>query len=299
MVSIVVCSINPHHLSTLQKKVDQHIGVGHEWLIWDNRLENAGLCEVYNKMAERAVFPFICFLHEDLVIETEGWGRLLTDICMQQSIGLLGVAGGKYKSKMFSGWYSGGNRLDYFSVTHLHEGIEENICIPAKWDNHEAEVATVDGIFMLCSKEAWATTRFNDALLKGFHCYDIDFSLRVAQSFKVVVTNRLQIIHFTTGGDFGDNWVEQTILYHNAVQSILPFSVAANIEHNIDIIVAKYWLDWLKNMKINQGNKLRWISLQKLYKYPALYYGIVKFLLYKPLRLKFLHHSFKRIGSGS
>jgi hypothetical protein len=244
-------------------------------------------------MAEKATFPFICFLHEDISIETENWGRLLTGICLEKSISLIGVAGGKYKSRLLSGWYSGGRGMDYFSVLHLNKGKEEIICIPKIWEQTEAEVAAIDGIFMLCTKPAWQITRFNDALLKGFHYYDIDFSLRVAQQHRVMVTNRLQLIHYTSGGDFGDKWVRETMLYHKAMEKLLPFSVEKNIEQNIDIKVAAYWLDWLKDMDINLYNRLKWIAVQQLYKYPVLFYQIVKFLLYKPLKLKTIHQSFK------
>jgi GT2 family glycosyltransferase len=278
--------------------VDEMIGIEHEWLVWDNSRQNLGLSEVYNKLATRAKYPFICFLHEDVVIQTRNWGSILVELCLQQNISLLGVAGGKYKSRMFSGWYSGGKNLDYFSLLHINNGKEQKMEAPEVWEQCEEEVASIDGLFMFCKKTVWETTRFDEGLLKGFHYYDIDFSLRVAQHAKVAVTNRLALIHYTKGGDYGEKWLEQTIVFHKAMKRVLPFSVSKKFEKNIEIIAAKYWLDWLKNMTIGLGNKLKWIQLQKLYLYPSLFYGIAKFLLYRPLKLKTVHYFFKGMFSS-
>ena len=293
MISLVVCSINPQYLKSLIENVDSNIGIAHEWLVWDNRKESIGLCEVYNRMAEQATFPFICFLHEDVLIKTKDWGKLLIDICEKQGASLVGVAGGKYKSHLFSGWYSGGKEMDYYSIIHRLNGKDEKISGPEKWQEPEVDVACIDGVLMFSTKEAWKTNRFNDDLLKGFHYYDIDFSVRVAKNEKVLVTNRLDIIHLTVGGDFSDKWVQQTMLWHSNMKSILPYSVAKIPDTRIDEKVAKYWLDWLKNMPISLTYKFKWINLQKLYMKPALWYSILKFLIYKPFGLQKVHYFIK------
>lgn len=294
MISLIICSINKMYVQALQQNIQEYIGVEHEWLIWDNTNQQLGLCEVYNRMAEKSKYPYLCFLHEDVLIETPLWGKLLVDICAKNDeIGLVGVAGGKYKSNLFSGWYSGGKDLDYFSVIHRVNNIDERLFTPEHWEKQEMEVATIDGIFMFCKKNIWQSTRFNDQLLKRFHYYDIDFSLRVALVHKVVVTNRLHLIHCTKGGDFGDKWVDETIVFHQASKKYLPFSVKENVQKDLNILVARYWLDWLKNMKISMANRVRWVRLQGLYKYPLLWYSIVKFMLYKPLSLEVIHRVFK------
>lgn len=290
MISLIICSINERYLQVLKQNVDKYIGAAHEWLVWDNKEANTGLCEVYNDLADKANSPYLCFLHEDVLIETSSWGTILIDVCEKnKEIGLVGVAGGKYKSNLYSGWYSGGKRLDYYSIIHRADGKDERMYQPQNWEKQDIEVAAIDGVFMFCKKNTWEKTRFNDKLLKGFHCYDIDFSLRVALLHKVIVTNRLQLIHYTKGGDYGDTWVNETIIFHEAMKEHLPYSVQKNVEEDIKIHVAKYWLDWLKNMDINTANRIKWISSQSLYKIPALWYSIIKFMLYKPMALYAFH----------
>jgi glycosyltransferase involved in cell wall biosynthesis len=293
MISLAVCSINNIALQALKQNFDKNIGVEHEWLIWENKDARLGLCTVYNALAEKAKYQYICFVHEDVQIETPSWGRLLIDVCEKDNVALIGVAGGKYKSNLFSGWYSGGKGMDYYAIIHRVNGKDERIYAPVKWEKPEIEVATIDGVFMFCKKSIWAQTRFNSELLKGFHYYDIDFSLRVALLNKVVVTERLELIHHSTGGDFGDNWVNDTFVFHDALQKHLPFTVSADVQKDIHVVAAKYWLDWLKNMNISMSNRIKWVQLQGLYKYEELWYSILKFMLYRPLALKRIHRFFK------
>ena len=290
MISLVVCSIKSNYLTALKENVDEMIGVEHEWLVWDNRTATLGLTAVYNKMAAFAKFPYICFLHEDILIQTRNWGKLLIDICEKQQVSLVGVAGSKYKSKFFSGWYSGGKNLDYYHINHRGETVDNILSWPEVWPSNEVEVACIDGVFMFSTSLAWHQIKFDEKLLTGFHFYDIDYSFRVATNNKVVVTNQLDIIHFSTIGDFSDTWIEHAINWHKVMQNKLPFSVVKNNEPGTEVVVAKYWLDWLKNMNVSFSHKQEWIRLQNLYKHPALWYSLGKFLFYKPLRLKRLHH---------
>jgi len=293
MVSLVVCSINPKFLKNLQENVSLTIGVEHEWLIWDNRKDNKGLCEVYNNLAKNARFPYVCFLHEDLLFRSENWGSYLVKLMESDpAIALVGIAGGKYKSRLYSGWYSGANNLDYYNVTHRECGEALKILSPQDWRRNEEPVVCIDGIFMFCAKNIWEKYSFDETLLKGFHFYDIDFSLLIAESNKVVVTNKVDVVHLTTGGDYGNKWVEQAFLYHDFRNNHLPSSVVSVDKEKIELSVAKYWLDWLKNQPISFSNRLKWIKKQKPLWNMSLAYSITKFLFYKPLGLRGIHQYF-------
>src|SRR5438477_1059436 len=103
MISIAICSVNSYYLSQIKENISNSIGVEYELLVWDNKGINKGLCEVYNMLAAKARFEYICFLHEDILFQTEKWGSKLIDIFDErQDIGVIGLAGNKYKSKFFS-----------------------------------------------------------------------------------------------------------------------------------------------------------------------------------------------------
>ena len=296
MLSLVVCSINPGYLEGLKKSVSDTIGVEHEWLVWDNRNANIGICEVYNKLAANARFPYLCFLHEDLLFKTKDWGKYLVNQFAAGDIGLIGIAGSNYKSKLYSGWYSGGPAGDYCNIYHRLGNEEYHLKFPAAWDTENVPTVTVDGVFMACPHHVWKIVEFDEQLLKGFHFYDINFSLEVARKWKVVVTNRIDMIHLTVGGDFGNAWVDAALVFHHAKGQHLPLATNGVNAGDADRAVAKYWLDWLKNFKISFSKRVRWVVDQNFLFKPFLWYSIAKFFLYRPLGLKYIHRMFKRKG---
>ena len=294
MLSLVVCSVNPSLLETMKQSAATTIGVDHEWLVYDNREANLGICEVYNQMASQASFAYLVFLHEDLILKTHNWGKYLVDVFeSDNSVSLIGIAGSDYKSRYLSGWYSGGSGQDYFNIIHRLEGKDKVLFFPRSWEKNEVQVACIDGVFMACPKSVWATIKFDQELLKKFHFYDIDFSLRVARSKTVLVTNQIDVIHLTVGGDFGDKWVEQAFIFHQHYKLQLPFELEEKIRRDEHLLI-EYWLDWLKDQSISFNNRIKWIWKQKLYAKPRLWYSILKFMFYRTLGLKLIHKRSKQ-----
>ena len=294
MISVLICSSNPVLLEQVQTNIVNTIGTKYEILYFDNREMNKGICAVYNELASKAQFPYLCFLHEDVLFENQGWGNKIVEIFSSDpGIGLIGVAGSKYKSAYFSGWFSNMKELDCANYVHQYKtGIERVHLSPG--DNYLLEeVVCIDGVFMCSKKEAWETNKFNEDLLTGFHFYDIDLSLRIAHHYKVVVTYDVLLKHITSGGDYGNKWVEIAMKYHQQMRSQLPFS-KIKVEYKIaDRKVIEAALDFLKKYNISFSNKIKWVTLQKLYLSRIYYYSILKFLFYKPLGLKYIHNLFR------
>jgi hypothetical protein len=295
MVSLIICSVNPQYLQQVKENISATIGVEYELLVWDNRQQQKGLCEIYNSMAADAKFSYIIFMHEDILFETQKWGKLIVEIFNgNPHAGLIGVAGGKYKSAQYSGWFSGNKAFDFLNITHRINGINHKLVQPENNVSEINDVVCIDGVFIACRKEIWQQVKFNEEILKGFHFYDIDFSLRASLITQVFVTLKIDIIHITQGGDYGEKWVDAAILFHEKNKIPLP-RFLDGINKNIEIAVAKQWLDFLKKEKISLRNKRRWITNKKLYLYPQLYYAMLKFLIYQPLHLSALHKQTKKL----
>ena len=93
MFSIIICSIHPPLLEQVRANIEETISQPYELLVWDNRESGKGLCEVYNQLAAKARFPFLCFMHEDILL-TRHWGTSLLDAFRQDNgLGLIGVSG--------------------------------------------------------------------------------------------------------------------------------------------------------------------------------------------------------------
>jgi hypothetical protein len=293
MISIIICSVDEQLLDKIRKNIESTIGIEYELLVWKNSKEQLGLCQVYNMMAPQAKYPFLCFCHEDISFQTRNWAQTLFNIFNSDaSIGLIGVAGSKYKSKSWSGWFTGIDAFDRFSIVHCNKADVERIRSKVPAGNADA-VACIDGVFMVCRQEAWRETRFDDQLLRGFHFYDIDFSLRVAQTNTVVVTNLIDIDHFTTGGDFGNNWIKACIDFHRSSKD-LPFDRSDAVGSNsIENKIARTWLDRLKSENISFRNRWYWVVKQKLYRYPSLWFSIVVFFCFRLLQPENIAQLFK------
>ena len=295
MISVLICSGNPHLLKQAKDNIEETIGVEHEILCFDNQEVNHGICRVYNRLASGAKFNHLCFVHEDVLFQTTDWGKKILETFLNDSqVGLLGIAGCKYKSQYFSGWFSNTKELDCANYIHQYKDGTESVYLSPSNDTSLQEVVCIDGVFMCCKKDSWEKNKFNENLLKGFHFYDIDFSLRIAHSYKVVVTYDVLLTHITTGGDYSSKWVETAISYHEEVKVYLPYSKITVNKKIADNNIILAMLDFLKNYKISFGNKIKWIVLQKLFLHPKYYYAILKFALYKPLGLKTIHKSLKR-----
>lgn len=290
MVSIIICSVNPVDLSRITENIAATVGVEFELLVWDNRISQTGLCEVYNSLAAKAKFDYFIFMHEDIQFTTHEWGRnLLSFFELHPKAGVAGVAGSKYKSALFSGWYTGIKEFDCATIIHRYSyGDEAQLLKPGK-ELLPEEVVCLDGVFICCKRSVWELTKFDQLNLRGFHFYDIDFTLRTSKLCSLAVVYDIGIIHITKGGDFGNKWVDTAINYHLRKVVSMPCSCAESSNKNIDKIIAKTWLDVLKNYEVSWRNKWRWISCQKLYSKPYLYYSIAKFIFYRPFGVRRLH----------
>ena len=292
MISIVICSVDPVCLTQVKENISSTIGVEYELLVWDNREAKKGLCEVYNMMAGRAKFEYICFLHEDILFQTNDWGRNIQSIFVNRpDTGVIGVAGNKYKSAFLSGWYSGIPELDCANIIHRYPAGDEHLYLNPAPGSVLQEVVCIDGVFICCRKALREQLLFDEKNLTGFHFYDLDFSIRASKLCRLAVCFDILLVHITRGGDFGNSWVETSLQYHARQKGILPVSVKSPLPVSTDTRIIRTWLDVLKNYSVSPKNKWKWISRQKLLRFPGLYYSIMKFLLYKPLGLRYFHKS--------
>ena len=83
---------------------------------------------------------------------------------------------------------------------------------------------TLDGMALMVRKKVWQEFPFDEKLLQGFHCYDLDFSLQVSQKYTNYVCNTIEIEHFSEG-NFDTTWIETTFLFHKKWISCLPVYV--------------------------------------------------------------------------
>lgn len=242
MISIIICSRTKTINSTLFENIESTIGYPYELIVVDNSENKYTIFEAYNKGIERSKGDYLCFIHDDILFRTDGWGTNINRIFRENhQIGLIGVAGAKSKTKMPSLWWycpGGHNVLNIIQHTSNKEKHNWN------WGFKECfneEVVIIDGVFMALRKDQ--RIRFNPAMT-GFHNYDLNLSFEcVKLGYKIVVTNEILIEHFSSG-TINKQWVESSYELYSLYKKFLPLSLdKSKTNKKQEIVNAKKYLN--------------------------------------------------------
>lgn len=217
MLSIIICSVSPERLSAIRNNIGRTVGVEYEIIAVDNRERNMPIARVYNEGAVRAAYPYLFFVHEDVVFHTGGWGAFVEERLSKPDCGVIGFAGSTVKLSAYSGWYQ---FPDCSRSLLFQAGIDDSPRLDA-WHVHLdrpfEEVVVVDGLGMFVRKDVWSEYPFDEQMLTGFHCYDLDFSLQIAASGKYrnyVCSSPKVIVEHDSAGSFREDWFNETIRLH-------------------------------------------------------------------------------------
>lgn len=200
MISIIVCSTHNDIPKCLKENIKDSIGVPYELIIIDNSKNKYSIFEAYNVGIEKAGFPILCFIHEDIMFRSSNWGKLLCRaIETDSSIGVIGAIGSTMVFQNPFGWWDGP------AVGRVIES-EKKKCITQKFkqcDDTEpdlSEVVTCDGLFLAMPKSVFKDISFDAKTFSGFHCYDMDICLQAFTfGYKVMVIKNITLEHFSFG----------------------------------------------------------------------------------------------------
>ena len=256
MISIIICSANPEELRLVKENISSTIGVAHEIISFDNRFEKKGICEVYNWGTSQAQYDIICYMHEDVEIKTSNWGQTVIDIFEKDAeAGVLGVAGGGYKSLAPSGWY----QFDFHSEERSYQNVLQGFKYDSKEEIHAyhnpknealSRVVCVDGLWFCTRKSIAKKHPFDPKTLPGFHGYDLDFCLSVYPTHKILVTFDILMKH-TSEGNFDKKWLNEILKLHRKWDKDLPLTTS-------DVSVKQLYLTEKRCLKNVIEKMLRW-----------------------------------------
>lgn len=228
MLSIIICSRTQAISKDLSENIKKTVGCDYELVVIDNSEHTYCIFEAYNLGIERSKGDYLCFMHDDILFHTQDWGSVIRNIFgKDQKIGLIGVAGAKYKTKMPSTWWDTPEKLKVMNlIQHFKNGNIENQSFGFN-SNSLQEVVTIDGVFMALRKQ---TNIVFSSYLKGFHNYDMNLCFECNKiGYKIVVTNEILLEHFSTG-TIDNAWVDSTYTIHSVYNNMLPLSSIGNQE---------------------------------------------------------------------
>ncbi len=229
MISIIICSASPERLQKVIENIDRTIGCEHEFVAIDNREKKWPITKVYNYAAERSKYPYLFFVHEDIQFHSHNWGVFIEQKLQEPDCGAIGFAGSAMRFPQYSGWWEHGwpeygTTYYYQRVNNRTEFRVQNSCLEVPFKR----VLVLDGLGFFVRRNVWEKHPFDEELLKGFHCYDIDFTLQLAiNKYKnyVCCSNQVLIEHFSFG-NYTDDWYSSTIKMHREKwNKFLPLSL--------------------------------------------------------------------------
>ncbi len=228
--SVIICSIDEEKYKCCRDNIAATIGMPVEFIRIKNREAKYSIAKAYNRGASVATAPNLLFIHEDVLFENYGWGVKMSEKLAEPTTGVIGFIGVPFRLGAYSGWCEHG----YYAVGHMFY-IQDGSRIGwhkepwhKNWDKGGdfAQVIVVDGLGFAVRRDIWILKPFDETILDGFHCYDIDFCLQIGTSYSNYVYLKADITHFSNG-NMDCRWIEQTIkMTEEKWSKMLPMCVS-------------------------------------------------------------------------
>jgi hypothetical protein len=212
----------------------------------DNTNGKYSIFEAYNHGAEQSKYDHLIFLHEDVVIHTKGADEILIKTLQDKSVGVVGVAGSVYKSRLLSSWVDVPTEYYRSSILQSNKPNGANQRKSEVLHRRNNDVVVLDGMFLAMRKDVWEKFPFDEKLYSGFHLYDLDISMMIGRKYRLVVCNEILVEHLSRGS-FSKEWYKDSEIFHKKWKNHLPaasqnlaISEKRNIEHFVSIKSINY-----------------------------------------------------------
>ena len=197
--SIVVCSVDPARLATMQASFRAALGEReHEFVvIRDAR----SLSEGYQRGAAQARHELVVFSHDDVQVATPDAFDVLQRALERHAI--VGVAGSDRASGPAAAW-AGHPHL--FGTVAYPSAAGFKATVYSLATGTLGGMQALDGLLFAARRETALAVGFDAQTFDGFHFYDLDFVYRAQRAgHSVAVTTALLAIH-ASEGSFDDAW---------------------------------------------------------------------------------------------
>lgn len=234
MISIITCSRNQTITQALDKNIEETVGIPHELIIIDNsKNQYSSLASAYNEGVRKSQNAILCFMHDDIVYHTKGWGEVILSHFQDNKVGMIGVGGARYLSDIPSIWWAGGHKyinspngiICHNSIDTNRENMKESVYNIVNPENSIAtDVAILDGLWFCVRKEIFEFVHFDDHYYDGFHFYDLDLSMQINKlNFELRSIFNIKLEHISAS-KLDKKWLENCFKFHRKWHSDLPIS---------------------------------------------------------------------------
>lgn len=183
------------------------------------------LTELYNKALQETTNNIVVFCHDDIIFETNNWGKkLLKNFDENKEYGVIGIAGTTDIDETGRWWNDNTKMVGV--VKHRHNGKTWENKYSGIFNKKIIETVIVDGLFFAVNKDRIKENFDED--VKGFHFYEIDFCFRNhIKGVKIGVTFDVRVIHKSIG-QTNDEWESNRVIFSDKFKEELPLNINVN-----------------------------------------------------------------------
>lgn len=275
MISIIICQRTQILPVELTSNIQQTIGCDYEIVGIDNSNNQYSIFSAYNKGVRRAKGDILCFMHDDILFQSNNWGTLVENLFKKNGgIGAVGVAGGHLMYNCPCSWWNSEITSMHIFTENAFGQLDESIHNEYAGEKTSIEIASIDGLWMCIRGSLFDTISFDDKTFSGFHCYDSDICMQILMAgYQIEVSFEIDILH-RGKGNLNEQYYHSIELWHKKWQNKLPVARGISITED--------------ELNIHQHYAVKMYEYQKeiVYLYKRLRspeYRIGHFLL-KPLR---------------
>ena len=214
-----------------------------------------GLSQVYNEILSESKYDTVVLCHDDILFDTQPWGKRIINHFTNTDFGILGVAGTTDMPESGMWWEDKRKMLGI--VNHKHEGKKWESKYSKSWGDSITQSCLVDGLFIAINKNL-ISENFDESV-SGFHFYDIQFCINnFLKGVKVGVIYNVRLTHLSIG-QTNSKWEENRILFSEKYKESLPIKSKINLDYN-QIKEFKFLKKYNLRVVINSGKNIQWVK---------------------------------------
>lgn len=263
MITVIIASNREANFLRVRQNINETIGLPFQLVRMQDL--NKGIGHSYNAGVLEAIHDILFFLHDDILFHSNNWGQQVINYLQDPASGAIGIMGGRYKSAFGTGWRDG--ETGFYRMQVLDGAAGGRMLCQNPGDVLSDEVICLDGAFLCTKKSTWAQFPFDEINFKGFHFYDLDWSLQLhLAGLKNRVVFDILLEHFSQGNR-DISFLKDFILFQNKWKNHLPASIE-NLKRSPVIAYEGYALaETLQLMKRNGFTKTeRWHQLKRYFR---------------------------------
>lgn len=292
MISIVVCSRTPTISLALHNSIEENTGVPYELIVIDNSHGKHSIFSAYNLGVSKTAGDLICFMHDDVICRSPHWGGAVLAHFKDPSVGMIGLGGTRYLSRIPGIWWGGGLGLigspkgpvcQHTIDTDRLLPEESRECVINPTGANAEDVVALDGLWLCIRRDLFPSIAFDTATFSGFHFYDLDISLQVWQAGKKLRVVHDIVVEHVAHSRHDRTWIENCFKFYSKWGHLLPIGT---VEYDqpmlarIEFDNLRVFLNILKENRcllngmsrlakarlftmVRYALKYRWISLRK------------------------------------